>query len=78
MWKLDRTRFMSQYLVSAIHGTREFFVTSRVVIPLAVIEKKRYQGREPWLLSQEQKKKNQYQMTGLLSAKSRENDRQLI
>jgi hypothetical protein len=29
-------------------------------------------------LSQEQKKKNQYQMTGLLSAKSRENDRQLI
>jgi hypothetical protein len=38
---------MSQYLVSAIHGTREFFVTSRVVIPLAVIEKKRYQGREP-------------------------------
>jgi hypothetical protein len=38
---------MSQYLVSAIHGTREFFVTSSVVIPLAVIEKKTYLGREP-------------------------------
>jgi hypothetical protein len=38
---------MSQYLVSAIHGTREFVVNSSVVIPLAVIEKKRYLSREP-------------------------------
>jgi hypothetical protein len=50
------SRFMSQYLVSAIHGTREFFVSSSIVIPLAVIEKKRYLGREPGLLSQKQKK----------------------
>jgi hypothetical protein len=38
---------MSQYLVSAIHGNREFVVTSSIVIPLAVIEKNRYLGREP-------------------------------
>jgi hypothetical protein len=47
---------MSQYLVSIIHGTKELFVTNSVMVPLVIIFKKRYLGKEPWLLKQEPKK----------------------
>jgi hypothetical protein len=32
---------MSQYLASTIHGSKEFFVTSSVLVPLVVLKKKK-------------------------------------
>jgi len=38
---------MNQYLISTIEGTKDFFVTNNIVVPLDIIKKKRYISNKP-------------------------------